>query len=114
MHRRSGIFLALALGCFGLNAKAMEAARPIILTEAQAAIGSAVLTSDDVKLGHLIGVNDQGDGAFLCFVQLRKPLRVDTSPLIVAGLVRGEDGTLRLTEDAATLADRMKLPLLVR
>ena len=108
---RRAVILAVLLALSSVGARAMDALHPLSLADVPAAVGTAVLTSDDVQLGHLIGYNEQGNGEFLCFVQLDASLRVDTSPLIVAGLLRHKDGSLRLAEDAATLADRMKLPL---
>ncbi|MGB3407929.1 MAG: hypothetical protein WBA67_10585 [Jannaschia sp.] len=105
--------IALMLVVLPLAAQAMDDRHPLHLSDVADAVGSAVLTADDVKLGHLVAFSEQGEGRFLCFVQLVPSLRVETSPLIVSGLLRHEDGTLRLAENAASIAERMKLPLVV-
>ncbi|WP_371154347.1 hypothetical protein [Jannaschia sp. 2305UL9-9] len=102
---------AIVMSMLPLSAQAMDGARPLLLSDAPGAVGAPVLTSDEVKLGHLVAFRPQDDGGVFCIVQLDDELRVDTSALMVAGLMRATDGSLRLVEDAATLADRMKLPL---
>ncbi|GIT92478.1 hypothetical protein JANAI62_29360 [Jannaschia pagri] len=92
------------------TAQALDGAAPLTLADAPDAVGDMVLTADAVKLGQLVGIREQADGSFLCIVQLDRDLRVATSALLVAGLLRASDGSLRVPEDAASLASTMKLP----
>lgn len=106
------LLAALALTLLPLSVQAMDEARLLLVADAPDAIGSAVHTADQVKLGHLVAFREQADGSLFSIVQLDQALRVDTSALMVSGLMLADDGSLHLNEDAATLAALMKLPLL--
>jgi hypothetical protein len=102
------LLLSLALG---LATPAAAEHVPLRLEEAEAMIGMPVLTSDAFPLGRLIATQSQPDGTFICIVMLDADLGAGISPLIVEGLRRAPDGSLRLAEASDTLADRMRLPL---
>ncbi|UWQ16337.1 hypothetical protein [Jannaschia sp. M317] len=103
--------IAIALFLLPSFAQAMDDLHPLRVDEARAVVGTDVLTADAVRLGRLVAVNEMSDGLFSCVVMLDRALRVQTSALMVAGLSRASDGSLRLADDAATLAARMNLPL---
>ncbi|MGB3553820.1 MAG: hypothetical protein WBA25_04175 [Jannaschia sp.] len=91
-----------------------ETHAPLRLQDAAGLVGAAVLTSDDVRLGHLIAFRETGDGGLSCVIRLHRDLRVRISALMVDGLHLGADGTLRVSDDAAMLAERLNQPLLRR
>ncbi|TFL17797.1 hypothetical protein [Jannaschia formosa] len=100
--------LGLAL-CAAVPAAAEHV--PLSFDEAEALIGEPVLTADAIPLGRLVATRPAPEGGFVCIVMLDAALEARTSALIVEGLRRAPDGSLRLAEASDTLADRMRLPI---
>jgi hypothetical protein len=105
--------MRLALLLLILAAPAVRAADllPLEPRAAREAVGAAVLTADAVPFGRLIATRVSPEGRLTCVVLLDEGLGPRTSPLLVEGLLLASDGTLRLPEPAAVLADRMRLTL---
>ncbi|PWJ21157.1 hypothetical protein [Jannaschia seohaensis] len=82
---------------------------PLRFEEAQSLIGRPVLSADAVPLGRLVATRALPDGGFHSIVLLDEALEAGISALIVEGLARAPDGSLRLAEAADVLADRMQL-----
>jgi hypothetical protein len=84
---------------------------PLPADQAEGLVGAPVLSADAVPMGRLIAAQVTPEGDLVCIVRLDAALSSRTSPLLVNGLLRAPDGSLRLPEPASVLADRMHLSL---